>query len=134
MAAPTHAFEAAGTYTVGLQSSSNGIDCTAAVPQTITVSDPPSPDPSASPSASPSLAPSPSPGCVVPSFIGKKKNQAQGIWGLPKPPGAGFTTDVQFDPEAPNGNWTINWQSLVGGRDAPCNVTVLVSSNQITPP
>jgi PKD repeat protein len=137
IAAPTHAYETAGTYTVTMESDSNGIDCTAAVPQTIVVSDPPSPDPSASasPSVSPSIAPSPTPGCTVPSFIGKKRNTAQEIWGLPKPPGAGFTTQVQYDPNAhPSQNWDINWQSLVGGRMAPCNATVMVSPNLLPPP
>jgi hypothetical protein len=133
---PTHSYAAAGTYRVDLQSASNGVACNAAVPQTINVSDPPSPDPSASagPSASPTIAPSPTPGCTVPSFIGKKRNTAQALWGLPRPPGAGFTTTVQLDPNAhPNQNWDIQWQSIVGGQASPCNVTIMVSPN-LPPP
>jgi hypothetical protein len=133
---PNHSYSAPGTYTVGLQSVSNGVSCNAAVPQTVTVNAPPSPDPSASagPSASPTIAPSPTPGCTVPSFIGKKRNKAQELWGVPKPPGAGFTTSVQFDPNAhPTANWDIQWQSIVGGQAAPCNVDIMVSPN-LPPP
>jgi PKD repeat protein len=52
--------------------------------------------------------------CKVPDFGNTKKNSAQNSWSA-----AGFTTAVQFAPGAPNGNWTINTQTLTGGLIDP---------------
>lgn len=122
---PTHTYSNPGTYTVKLQSNSNGIPCTPDQDDVTVVEPPPTPDPSSSPGPSPSVAPSPSPtpGCVIPSFIGDKKNTAQPTWNS-----AGFSTTVQLDPNVnQNQNWTIEYQSIVGGQGAPCNVTITIS-------
>ena len=57
--------------------------------------------------------------CKVPDFIGKKKNQAQGLWFA-----AGFTTTVQIRSGAPNGNFTIGFQSITGNSMVPCSSTI----------
>lgn len=61
--------------------------------------------------------------CVVPDFANVKKNSAQNRWSA-----AGFTTTVQTLP--PNGNYDINYQSLVGGTRDPqpngCASTITV--------
>jgi PKD repeat protein len=63
------------------------------------------------------------PDCTVPSFTGKKRNQAQGLWS-----GQGFTTQVQDAPGAPNGNgYTITFQSITPGSVVPCDSSILVS-------
>ena len=62
--------------------------------------------------------------CTVPSFTSKKRNIAQGLWG---PSGAGFTTVVQDKPGAPNGNYTIGFQSITAGSVVPCNSVIQVS-------
>jgi len=62
--------------------------------------------------------------CTVPSFTGVKRNQAQGKWG---PSGAGFTTIVQDAAGAPNGNYTIGFQSITPGTIAPCTSVIQVS-------
>ncbi len=67
-------------------------------------------------------------GCVVPSFNGVRRNNAQGLWGLPKPPGAGFTTTVQNGPGAPNGNYIIQSQTIVAGTTVPCDSTIQVNN------
>jgi PKD repeat protein len=125
---PSHTYEDPGTYTVELRSNSNGTPCTPDQESITVVEPPPSPDPDASPGASPSAdpTPSPTPGCSIPSLIGERKNAAQGIW-----TGAQFTTNVQLDPGAnQNQNWIIEYQSLVGGQGAPCNVTIVISPDE----
>jgi Flp pilus assembly protein TadG len=92
-------FTAAGTYTVRL-AVTNACGTVTSPDTTITVG-PANPPP---------------PTCQVPSLKGVKFNSAQAIWGLPKPPGAGFTTQVQRAPGAPNGNFTIQSQDIVAGN------------------
>jgi PKD repeat protein len=128
---PSHTYNSGGTYTVELQVTSNGTRCTP-LPDDITVVEPPpTPDPSASPGPSPSATPSPTaePPCVVSSFIGEKRRDAQDIWDA-----ANFTTTVLLDPDASTtANWTIQSQSLVGGQDAPCNASVTISPDTAAP-
>jgi hypothetical protein len=127
---PRHTYTAAGTYTVTLT-----VDgCGAQQKSTpITVAEPtPSPDPSASvdPSASAppsaSLPPTPAP-CYVPGFTGTRKNDAPGIWTA-----AGFTTQITFLPGS--GNYKIEYQSVVGGQESPCNVLITVGPDPIPTP
>jgi Flp pilus assembly protein TadG len=66
--------------------------------------------------------------CTVPSFDGVRFNDAQTRWGLPNPPGAGFTTTVQRGPGAPNGNFIILSQSIVASTGVPCDSTILVNN------
>ena len=47
--------------------------------------------------------------CTVPNLVGTKKNGAAGTW-----TGAGFTGLIAYNPN-PNGNWTIQTQSLPPG-------------------
>lgn len=59
--------------------------------------------------------------CVVPNFAGTRANGAQGTWS-----DAGFTTTVR---RLGNGNFTIQYQSLPGGRTNPpngCDATIEV--------
>jgi hypothetical protein len=123
---PVHTYAAGGSYTATLT-----VNGCSSISQTVSVTDPvPSPDPGVSPSPSPSASPSPlpSPGCTVPGFIGTKRNNAQATW-----TGAGFTTTVLFNPD-PNGNWTIEAQSLVGGRTVPCNSVITLGPDPIPSP
>lgn len=69
------------------------------------------------------------PQCTVPTLDGLKRNSAQGAWGTPKPPGAGFTTTVQNGPGAGNGNYTILTQSIVAGFIADCGSTIFVNDH-----
>jgi PKD repeat protein len=106
-------FNTAGTYVVTLKVTNTCGEATTSPGTTITVG-----------SATP-----PPPTCQVPSFKGVKRNQAQNLWGLPKPPGAGFTTTVQDGPGAPNGNgWTIQSQDIVAGTAVPCDSTIHVNN------
>jgi PKD repeat protein len=57
--------------------------------------------------------------CKVPDFVGKKMNQAQSLWFA-----AGFTTLVQVRAGAPNGNFTIGFQSITGNSMVPCSSTI----------
>jgi Flp pilus assembly protein TadG len=67
--------------------------------------------------------------CSVPSFDGVRFNDAQALWGLPKPPGAGFTTNVQRGPGAPNGNFIIRSQDIVAGpTGVSCDSTIHVNN------
>jgi hypothetical protein len=50
--------------------------------------------------------------CTVPDYANTKKNNAQATWAA-----AGFTTQVQF--QNGNGNYTIHYQSIVGGTINP---------------
>ncbi len=54
--------------------------------------------------------------CQVPDFIGKRKNEAQGLWSA-----RGFTTTVV--PLA-QGNFKIGFQSITGNSMVPCNSTI----------
>ncbi|MEO8274097.1 MAG: PKD domain-containing protein [Chloroflexota bacterium] len=66
--------------------------------------------------------------CTVPNFVGLKTkiNSAQGLWG-PGAGTAGFTTTVQEAAVHPNGNYTITFQSIVGGQNVACNSTITVN-------
>ena len=66
--------------------------------------------------------------CTIPSFNGVRFNSAQGLWGLPKPPGAGFSTTVQRGPGAPNGNFTIRSQTIVADTQVACSSTISVNN------
>lgn len=66
--------------------------------------------------------------CTVPDFNGVRFNSAQGMWGLPKPPGAGFTTTVQRGPGAPNGNFLIHSQTIVANTSVACSATISVNN------
>ncbi len=126
---PTHDYASAGSYTVTLAASSNGINCTPYVDVVTVIEPPPTPDPSASPEPSTSPPPpTPEPPCTVPSFIGTKKNNSAATWSS-----VGFTTPIIYDPD-PNGNWTIEAQSLVGGQDAPCNTPITLGPNPLPTP
>jgi PKD repeat protein len=57
--------------------------------------------------------------CQVPDFIGRKRNQAQGLWSA-----RGFTTTVGIRPGAPQGNFTIGFQSITGNSMVPCSSTI----------
>ena len=96
-------FTAAGTYTVTLSvtNACGTATTTAGSPGTTITVGPANPPP---------------PTCQVPSLKGVRFNSAQAIWGLPKPPGAGFTTQVQRAPGAPNGNFVIQSQDIVAGN------------------
>lgn len=76
--------------------------------------------PSATPSPTPSATPSPTPGtCTVPAFIGRRRNDAQGMWTA-----SGFTSAVTL--QSGNGNYWINYQSLAAGATRPCTAAVIV--------
>ncbi|MDF2734882.1 MAG: cell surface protein [Chloroflexota bacterium] len=60
--------------------------------------------------------------CTAPSLNGVKRNDAQAAW-----TGRGFTGTVSDGPGAPNGNYTITTQSLVGGSNYPCTSAVVVN-------
>jgi PKD repeat protein len=62
--------------------------------------------------------------CTVPVLDGLQAQDAQAAWGLPKPPGAGFTTLVQKG----NGNFTIKSQSIVAGSVADCGSSITVAN------
>jgi hypothetical protein len=105
-------FVATGTYNVDLEVSNACGTVKTASPTVITVG-PANPPPA---------------GCLVPSLNGIKFNNAQPVWGTPKPPGAGFTTTVLRDTGAPNGNFTISAQDLTAGtgNPIPCNSVIHV--------
>jgi len=103
---PSHTYAAAGSYTVGLTSKSDGKDCTLYEVE-ITVSAPP-----------PST-------CKVPGFSGSWHYDAQKSWA-----DAGFTTPVQIAKgDNKVKNWIILWQDLIGGQDVACNATITISAN-----
>jgi PKD repeat protein len=68
--------------------------------------------------------------CTVPVLDGHVRGEAQALWGLPKPPGAGFTTTVQDAPHVPNhSSWIIKTQSIVAGSHVACGSTIVVDNN-----
>jgi PKD repeat protein len=125
---PTHTYNAGGTYQVIFRVSG----CSPSQLNVTVTEPPPTPDPSASagPSASPSASPSatPDPTCTVPAFIGSKKNNAAATWAA-----AGFTTAIIFSPN-PNGNWTIQAQSAVGGFEQACNAPITLGPDPLPSP
>ena len=76
----------------------------------------PTPTPTPAPTPTPTPAPTPTPPvtCTVPTLVGTMSNQAAGKW-----INAGFTGTVQFSPSTPP-KYTIAWQSLPAGTQAPC--------------
>lgn len=60
--------------------------------------------------------------CTVPSFNAEKRNDAPGKWA-----GASFTGTVTDGPGAPNGNYTINQQSITAGTQVPCTSSIQVN-------
>jgi hypothetical protein len=115
---PEHSYATAGAYTVSL--TVNG--CSTFVDDVTVNEPPPSPDPSASPVASPSSPPDPA--CIVPGLAGTRRNNAQDAWS-----DRGFTTQVQF--LAGPGNYLIEYQSVVGEQEAPCNVDITVGPDPL---
>jgi len=103
-------FTTPGNYTVTLEAG-NGCGSTTSPDLTITVT-----------------PTNPPPTCTVPNFNGVRFNSAQGLWGTPNPPGAGFSTTVQRGPGAPNGNFVIVSQSIVANTSVPCNSTITVNN------
>jgi PKD repeat protein len=101
-----HTYVALGSYTVTL--SVTNLCGTASTTRTITVGTPTTP-------------------CTVPVLDGLLRNQAQAAWGLPSPPGAGFTTTVQDGPNAPSGNYLITKQSIVSSDIVSCDSTIKVN-------
>jgi len=102
----SHTYIAAGTYTVTLSVSNACGTVTTNPGVTISVGE------------SETL-------CTVPLLDGLQRSAAQAVWGLPKPPGAGFTTIVQ----PINGNWTIVTQSIVAGSRVNCGSTITVTNH-----
>ena len=79
------------------------------------------PSPTAAPTPTPSPSASPSPAtCRVPDLVGTPTTQAQVTWA-----GEGFTGTVLFSPQPPP-KYTIGWQSLDAGTDAPCTSDITV--------
>jgi len=116
---PSHTYVSGGIKNVVLRVGG----CTPfSFPGGVVVLDPP---PSADPNESPSPSPEPTESidleCTVPVFSDTKRNKAPDIWQA-----AHFTTPITFDPD-PNGNWTVQGQSLVGGSSQPCNVSITLS-------
>jgi len=62
--------------------------------------------------------PPPGPPCLVPAFVGTKKNDAQGTWS-----GAGFSTSMVF--VGGNGNWTIRRQDVEANVWVDCDLTII---------
>jgi len=78
------------------------------------------PVPTPAPTPTPSASPSPSPAtCTVPAFIGRRRNDAQGMWTA-----SGFTSAVTL--QSGSGNYWINYQSLAAGASQPCTAAIIV--------
>jgi PKD repeat protein len=60
--------------------------------------------------------------CNVPSFNGIKRSNAAARWLA-----FGFSGTVSDGPNPPNGNYTINTQSITALTDVPCNSNILVN-------
>jgi Flp pilus assembly protein TadG len=96
----------------------------------------PTPTPTPAPSSTPTPTPTPSPtprlNCVVPDFVGKSTKFAQDLWGTSGhggTPGAGFLTNLIFNPlVSNNNNYTIGHQSIAGGIQQPCAGTSMTVS------
>jgi len=63
------------------------------------------------------------PDCLVPSMTGKKRNVSLGLWTT-----AGFTqANFHNAPGAPNGNFTVTFQSITAGSSVPCTSVIEVN-------
>lgn len=90
-------------------------------------------DPSAEPpppTATPAPpTPTPAPVCTVPNLVGRDTKEAQNYWGTKgrgSTPGAGFRTNVIFDPlVGPKSQYPIGRQSLSPGETLPCDTTFI---------
>jgi PKD repeat protein len=61
--------------------------------------------------------------CTVPSFTGRKRNVALGLWTT-----AGFlSANFTNAPGAANGNFTVKFQSITAGSIVPCTSSIQVS-------
>jgi hypothetical protein len=65
--------------------------------------------------------------CAVPNLVGQKTKDAQDIWGKGKPnsPGAGFLTNVIFDPLSSGNGYTIGRQTIPAGESHQCSNTLI---------
>ena len=111
--------------------------CSAYVLVVAVVDPPPTPRPNATPTPTPDPNATPTPDsnadAYAPTvrradFIGSKVSNAQPTWQA-----ARFTTTVTLSPN-PNGNWTIQAQSIVGGQIAPCNSPITLSPDPLPVP
>lgn len=98
---PTHAYAAAGTYSVKLTVTYGTGPASKLVPNMITVT---------------------VNTCVVPNFANTLSSAAQATWAA-----AGFTTTVNF--QQGNLPWTIKSQNQVVGQVIPCTSPITVSKN-----
>lgn len=75
-------------------------------------------------------APPPAPmNCIVPDFIGKRKNAAAGLWASAKnTSGAAVGFTGLLTTSGPNSNWIIASQSVPKDTVMPCSASMTVSS------
>lgn len=78
------------------------------------------PGPGPTPTATPSATPQPNQ-CTVPNLIGVKVNSADDDWR-----DAGFTGSLSRRAGAPNGNFTVGYQSLTPGSTQSCTSMIQV--------
>jgi hypothetical protein len=88
--------------------------------------------PTPTPTPSPTPTPTPRLNCVIPDLIGVDTKVAQKLWGTAGhggTPGAGFLTNLIFNPLVSNANnYTIRYQSLERGTEHPCASTSMTVS------
>ncbi len=86
----------------------------------------PTPTPSPAPTATPEPTASPVPTCTVPKLVGDNVQQATAAWGPGQgsTTGAGFTTQVIFNPQVPP-NYQVGHQNIDAGTVLPCGSTVI---------
>jgi Flp pilus assembly protein TadG len=106
-----HVYNAAGNYTVTLAVTNACGTFTTNPGTVITVT----------PAAPPA-------GCVVPDFKNVMFSAAQAKWGLPKPPGAGFTTTV-LNGSGSASDFKIKSQNIVANTTVPCDSVITVFKN-----
>lgn len=80
----------------------------------------PTPDPDATPTPTPGATPTPTPMCVVPDMTKGTTDKAQGAWN-----GAGFTTQVIFNPLNPPAGTSVQTQSPRKDTSATCGGTTV---------
>jgi len=79
----------------------------------------PTPGPGATANPTPVSTPTAAPSCVVPNFIGTKKNSASGTWS-----GAGFSGSLTTS--SGSGNYTIGTQSVTPSSSRPCSSSITI--------